>query len=119
TIEQNNKKLCASLAAGNAADVAALYATNARLMAANSETISNDGIAAYWQGAINMGVKDATLIADSVEVHGDTAIEVGKYVMYGENRAALDNGKYVVVWKNEGGDWKLKEDIFNTSGAAA
>jgi ketosteroid isomerase-like protein len=119
TIDKNNKKLCATLAAGNAAGVAALYANNARLMATNSETVSNNGLTAFWQGIIDMGVRDGTLISDTVEVHGDTAIEVGKYVLYGDNRTALDNGKYVVVWKNEGGDWKLKEDIFNSSVAAA
>ncbi|MFT4583291.1 MAG: ketosteroid isomerase-like protein [Gammaproteobacteria bacterium] len=119
TIDKNNKKFCATLAAGNAAGVAALYANNARLMATNSETVSNNGLTAFWQGIIDMGVRDGTLISDTVEVHGDTAIEVGKYVLYGDNRTALDNGKYVVVWKNEGGDWKLKEDIFNSSVAAA
>jgi ketosteroid isomerase-like protein len=115
TIDKNNKKLCATLAAGNAAGVAALYANNARLMATHNETVSSDGLTAFWQGVIDMGVKDASLISDTVEVHGDTAIEVGKYVLYGANRTALDNGKYVVVWKNQGGDWKLKEDIFNSS----
>jgi ketosteroid isomerase-like protein len=119
TITANNKKLCTALAAGNAAGAAACYANNARLMASNNDTIGNDGLATYWQGAIDMGVKDATLISDSVEVHGDTAIEVGKYVLYGADRVALDNGKYLVVWKNEDGDWKLRDDIFNTSVAAA
>ena len=119
TIAANNGKLCAALAAGDAAGAAACYAKDARLMSSNIDTITNDGLAAYWQGAIDMGIKEATLISDSVEVHGDTAIEVGKYVMYGADHVALDNGKYLVVWKYEGGDWKLKEDIFNTSVAAA
>ena len=27
----------------------------------------------------------------------------------------LDKGKYVVVWENENGSWKIYRDIFNTS----
>ena len=118
-IDSNNKKLCACVAAGDSAAAARCYANDARLMASNVDTITNDGLAAFWQGAIDMGVKDATLISDTVEVYGDTAIEVGKYVLYGDDRVTLDNGKYLVVWKHEDGDWKLKEDIFNTSVAAA
>ena len=118
-IDSNNKKLCACVAAGDSAAAAQCYANDARLMASNVDTITNDGLAAFWQGVIDMGVKDATLISDTVEVHGDTVIEVGKYVLYGDDRVALDNGKYLVVWKHEDGDWKLKEDIFNTSVAVA
>ncbi len=117
-IETNNGKLCAALAAGDAAGAAALYAKGARLMAPNMDFIGHSGLAAYWQGALDMGVKDATLKSDTVEVHGDTAIEVGRYTLFGANRAELDHGKYVVVWKNEGGAWKLSVDIFNSSVAA-
>lgn len=118
-IDTNNKKLCAALANGNAAGVAAMYATGARLIPPNMDFVESADIAGYWQGAIDIGVKDATLTSASVEVHGDTAIEVENYTLLGSDRAEIDNGKYLVVWKNEGGDWKLFLDIFNTSVAAA
>jgi ketosteroid isomerase-like protein len=28
---------------------------------------------------------------------------------------ALDKGKYIVIWKQEDGQWKLHRDIFNSS----
>jgi ketosteroid isomerase-like protein len=118
-IDTNNKKLCAALANGDAPGAAAMYAKDANLLPPNMGTIASADLAGYWQGAIDMGIKDATLISDTVEVHGDTAIEVGKYVLYGPDRVAVDNGKYIVVWKKEGGTWKLFQDIFNTSVPAA
>jgi ketosteroid isomerase-like protein len=27
----------------------------------------------------------------------------------------IDKGKYVTIWRKEGGDWKIYSDIFNTS----
>ena len=45
----------------------------------------------------------------------DTAHEVGTYVLVGEGGKTLDNGKYVVIWKRDGGQWKLHRDIWNTS----
>lgn len=66
-----------------------------------------------------MGVKGGVLKSVSVEVHGDTAIEVGTHTLHGPNRVAIDNGKYLVVWKQEGSAWKLFLDIFNSSRPAA
>jgi ketosteroid isomerase-like protein len=54
-----------------------------------------------------------------VEQIGTTAIEVGSYTLSGADGAALDKGKYLVVWKKEGKEWKLFRDIFNTSQAPA
>jgi ketosteroid isomerase-like protein len=119
SITTNNKKLCAELASGNAAGCGAMYAKGARLMPPNVGFTEGADIAGWWQGAIDMGITDITLTSDTVEVHGDTAIEVGNYVLFGPERANIDNGKYLVVWKNEGGTWKLFQDIFNTNVAAA
>jgi ketosteroid isomerase-like protein len=50
-----------------------------------------------------------------VTVRGDLAAETGKYDLTGADGTVLDSGKYVVVWKREGGHWKLHRDIWNTS----
>ena len=47
--------------------------------------------------------------------HGDTAIEVGKFTLQGEGGQTVDEGKYLVVWKQADGQWKLHRDIFNSS----
>ena len=72
-------------------------------------------IQAFWQGAMDMGIKSAQLEIDEVEAHGDTAIEVSTYTLRGEGGQALDQGKYIVIWKREAGKWKLHRDIFNSS----
>ncbi|MGH9895019.1 MAG: DUF4440 domain-containing protein [bacterium] len=69
----------------------------------------------FWQGAVDMGLKEAVLETLEVEAHGDTAHEVGCYTLKTGGGQVADAGKYLVVWKKEGGAWKLHRDIWTTS----
>jgi ketosteroid isomerase-like protein len=64
---------------------------------------------------MDMGIKTATLEIQELEQHGDTVIDVGLYTLKSADDAVLDQGKYIVVWKNEDGNWKIHRDIFNSS----
>jgi ketosteroid isomerase-like protein len=64
---------------------------------------------------MDSGIKAMTLESVEVEGHGDTAIEVGKYTLHDEGGQPLDEGKYIVIYKQEDGEWKLHRDIFNSS----
>ena len=114
-IKANNKMLGAHVASGNSAALAKMYARGAKVMPPNADFVRAKDIAGFWQFVVNSGIRGATLKTLEVEVHGTTAIEVGTYVMAGADGTALDNGKYIVVWKKEGSSWKLYRDIFNSS----
>jgi ketosteroid isomerase-like protein len=92
-----NKSFMEAFARGDAAGLAALYTAGGQLLPPNSDVVSGrDAIRAFWQGAIDMGLKEARL--DTMEAEG-----VG------------NTGKYVVIWKTEAGGWKLHRDIWNSS----
>jgi uncharacterized protein (TIGR02246 family) len=115
-IESANKQFMAAFQRGNAAAIASLYTAGGQLLPANSDFVrGTDAIRTFWQGALDMGLKEAVLETVEVEVHGDTAIEVGRYKLLAAGDAAADNGKYIVVWKNEAGNWRLHRDIWTTS----
>ncbi|MFD2933771.1 YybH family protein [Spirosoma flavum] len=93
-----------------------LYTTDAQLFPPNSDIIKgNTAIGTFWVGAFGSGVKKAKLETLEAQQDGNSIVEVGRYILYGANDAQLDMGKYMVVWKQENGDWKLYRDIFNTS----
>lgn len=116
SIKAANKALAAELAKGNSAAISKMYTKTAKLMAPNMDFVKGTkAIAGFWQAAIGMGVKGGALKTLEVEQHGPTAIEVGTYMLSGEGGAVLDEGKYIVVWKKEGGQWKLSRDIYNSS----
>ena len=104
---------------GDAAGMASLYTPNGELLPAGAGLIQGAaGIQAYWQGAMEMGLKQLKLKTRDVEELSETAIELGTYTLFGANEQPVDQGKYLVVWKEQAGQWKLHQDIWNSSMAA-
>lgn len=111
-----NENFMAAFKRGDAAGLAALYTENGQVLPPNSDFVTGkEAIQAFWQALSDMGIKEAKLEVVEVEGHGDTAIEVSKYTLHGEEGQELDKGKYIVIWKQEEGQWKLHRDIFNSS----
>ncbi len=123
-IESTNDQLIEALRRGDAAGIAAVYPEDGKILPPNSPMLSGrQAIQEFWQGAINMGVKDATLRTGELEEIGATAIEIGAYTMDIQpagGQAIKDTGKYVVIWKLQSdASWKIAVDIFNTDLPAA
>jgi len=69
------------------------------------------------QHEMGMKVTAFELIATDVIVEGNMAVEIGTYTISMEmpGMGAIDDqGKYMNVWQKQGGDWKLKADMWNT-----
>jgi len=115
-IESGNAQFVSAFKRGDATAMANLYTSGAQLLPANSDVVRGTAaIRTFWQSVIDMGLKGASLETLEVENHGDTAIEVGRYRLLAAGDAVADQGKYVVVWKNDSGTWKLHRDIWTTS----
>ena len=111
-----NENFMAAFNGGDAAGLAALYTEKGQLLPPNSYFVTGQqAIQGFWQALFDMGIKEVKLEIVEAEGHGDTAIEVGKFTLKGEGGQVLDVGKYIVIWKREGGQWKLHRDIFNSS----
>ena len=64
---------------------------------------------------VRNGIKNSTrdLTFTTTDLTGDAGflIETGTYEMKDDKKNVKDKGKYVVIWKQEGGQWKLYRDI--------
>jgi len=101
---------------GDAVSLADLYTEKGQLLPTGSDVVTGKkAIQNFWQGVMDMGIKSARLETIEVEGHGDTAIEQGKYTLRGESGNVLDRGKYIVIWKQQAGQWKLHRDIWTSS----
>jgi ketosteroid isomerase-like protein len=101
---------------GDAAGMAALYTEAGQLLPPNSDfVVGKPALQALFQGLMNMGIKTVKLETAETEGYGDTASEVGRYTLEDEGGQVFDQGKYIVIWKQEAGQWKLHRDIFNSS----
>lgn len=121
-IAAGNEKFMAAVSRGDGAGIAACYTSDAQVLPPNSPPITGtENIAAFFQGMLNIGVKAAKLESQQIEARGDLAIEVGQYTLTIQPEGLetmTDVGKYVVIWKNDNGTWKLHIDIFNTNAPA-
>ena len=91
-----------------------LYTKDTKLMMNGAPAIlGKENVQSTFSGIMNSGITSVNL--NTVEVWGtsDLITEEGEYTLYaGEDKA--DHGKYIVLWKNVEGKWKLHRDIFNT-----
>lgn len=102
---------------GNAAGFAKHYTEDALVMFQHTPTVTGrDAILGFWQGVVDMGATDASLETEDLLDFGDTLVERGRYTLTVRSNEgeAVDEGKYIVVWRRQNGTWKLYWDIFNS-----
>ena len=115
-IEAANARFSADFARGDAAAVASHYTIAAQVLPPNGDVVrGREAIARFWKGVMDGGVKGVKLTVVEAESTGGTAHEVGTYALTGEDGKTLDTGKYIVIWKRDGGEWKIHRDIWNSS----
>jgi uncharacterized protein (TIGR02246 family) len=103
---------------GDADGMAALYTEDGQLLPPGSDVVTGrDSISAFWRGVFESGVESVELSPVEIEDHGSTAIEVGRFRLGDATGQLIDEGKYVVVWKQEDGEWRLHRDIWNSNGS--
>jgi ketosteroid isomerase-like protein len=115
-IEEADQKFMALYKQGDCAAVAALYSEDPILMPPGMDFVyGKEAIQKTFEAFRSMGI--AELVFEVVEVDhcADHAIEMSRYKLLGAAGQQLDQGKFIVVWKREHGEWKLHRDIFNSS----
>jgi uncharacterized protein (TIGR02246 family) len=123
-IEEVNAQFGAAVSRGDTTAVTALYTDDAVVLPPNAEIVrGKQAIKGLFDGMMQqMGIPQLTLETNEVEEIGDTANEIGQYTLKFQpagGESVTDIGKYVVIWKREGDDWKLHVDIWNTNSPLA
>jgi len=119
-IEAVNAKFGAAWGKKDAAAVTALYTATATLLPPNVPRVTGTAaILEFWKVGLAAAPPAAKLTLTEVEAHGDTAHEVGTYQMFASDGKVVETGKYLVVWKREGGQWKLHRDMWSSDAPSA
>lgn len=122
-IEAANARFEQEFAKGDASALARMYTENATVLPPESDLVTGrDAIQAFWQGAIQSGVKNLRLKTVQVDELGTAAAkEIGRFSLDApapQDQMMKVEGKYVVVWRKVGAEWKLDADIWNTNAPA-
>lgn len=118
-IQAAQDRLAAAVAARDPKQAAALYTDDARLIPQGAPACNDgDAIAAFFAGAFANGIVAARFTSGEVEGDDAQATEIGRYELFaglpnGERVLAAE-GRYLVVWRKLGGQWRMHRDMFNT-----
>jgi uncharacterized protein (TIGR02246 family) len=116
-IDAANAKFVAAFTKGDAAGVAQLYTDQATALPPGAPMAKGRAaIQAFWQGAIQSGLKNVSLKALQVDQFGSAAREIGQFSLDStdaQKQTVHVEGKYVVLWRRVRGNWKLDTDIWN------
>ena len=113
-IEAANNEFKAFIASADSVGLSNLYTQDTKVMMTGAPAISGrENVQSIFSGIMNSGITSANL--KTIEVWGteDLITEEGEYTLYAGDDIA-DQGKYIVLWKNVDGNWKLHRDIFNS-----
>lgn len=116
TIEKTTKEFESFVRNGDAAGIASLYATDAKLMGPNMpEAAGRNAIQESFAGMIKtLGQISLSLHAQEISGNEEMVNEVGVFSMTDKAGKEIDKGKYIVLWKMEDGKWKLYRDCWNS-----
>ena len=116
TIEKLNDVWTAAVNKGDAAAVAALYAEDAYVLPPGSAMVKGrPAIEAFWRQAAQQMTDAKLTTVDVLPLGRSAAREIGTVTLKTKSQPPQEIvGKYVVLWRKVGRDWKLATDIWNT-----
>ena len=122
-IRKTNERWLALIGVHDAASVSKLYAPDGAMMAPGAPIAQGQpALEKAWSGLMKMPGFGLNFKADQIVVAsgGDMALDRGTYLLSlaGPHGPTKDIGKYVVVWRNINGKWRVAADIFNSDGAS-
>ena len=105
--------------AKDAAGIAELYAEDGAVMPPNAPIgKGRAAIQQTWASMMRTPGFDLTITPEAIVVSssGDMALDRGTYslTVAPDGTTQTDTGKYVVVWRKIGSEWKAAADIFNS-----
>ena len=106
------RRFVSLFALNDAAKIAACYTDDAEILSANMSPIRG-------RAAIESVFKFTNRPGHTLEFHtaeldllGETAIEIGAYVRKQRDGSTFSSGRYIVIWKRVGDQWKIHRDMF-------
>ncbi len=115
SINQSNQNFMKAFKIEDSTEVSNSYTTDAKVMAANVPTVvGRQEIKHFISSLMKKGMKDFQIT--TLKIWGDSSIlaEEGTYILADSSDKQVDRGKYIVLWKQESGNWKMFRDIWTS-----
>ena len=115
-IERKNAQFTAAHVAGDVAAIDAMFTRDATSFPPGAEAaVGPAALHSLTVEYLKSGVKSFTERTTELYGNRDLIIDQGEYtITYGAENT-VEQGKYLNVWQEEDGEWKIRANIWNTS----
>lgn len=114
-IASSNKNFGESWVTGDSAKFVNCYTEDACINPPNMPKMcGSSAINAFFSGGVQMGIKNIVIKTEEVLGGPDGVVETGTYDMQMANNVSVDKGKFIVMWKQVDGKWKMHRDVWNS-----
>ena len=116
SIKRSNQNFMNAFEANDSVGVANCFTTDAKAMVPNMPSIKGrDNILHFISKRMDSGMVHVEL--NTIKIWGDSSIliEEGTYRASDSTENELDEGKYIVLWAMEAGNWKRYRDIWTSN----
>jgi ketosteroid isomerase-like protein len=114
-IAASNATFGDGFATGDSVAFASHYTTDGCISPSNfPKMCGSAAIMAYFNGGYKMGIRGIKLSTEEVMGGKEGVIETGQYEIFADKNMSIDKGKFIVMWKQENGKWKMYRDVWNT-----
>ena len=113
SIQQSNIRFMNAFKENDSVEVANCFMKNGVIMMDGSPSIEGrEAITHFFSQVMANGVKKYEL--ETKNIWGDSSIlvEEGIYKLTDKEKKEMGKGKYIVLWKQESGNWKMFRDIW-------
>jgi ketosteroid isomerase-like protein len=119
-VVENNARFTRAHVTGDQALIDAMFTEDAKSLPPESEpVIGRAAISKLTADYIAFGVVEFSEETTDFYGNEELLIDQGNYVMvYGKDKTT-EIGKYLNVWKKEGGTWKIYSNVWNTNAPPA
>ena len=115
-IEDKNLQFTNAHVTGDIAVLDSYFTRDAKVFVPNADTVTGSAaISALNREYVQFGITEFREETTALYGNEDNLIEEGKYSMTYGKEGTVEKGKYINIWKNEDGSWKVHSNIWNSS----
>lgn len=120
TLDAIDRQFMDAFARKDGASIGLLYAEDAMAMPPGAVQVEGRAaIEAMWKSMLSLPLSAIELKTSEVGGGVETAWVSGNYRLLQNDGSVADAGKYVVIWKESEGGWKIYRDIWNSDAPSA
>lgn len=119
-IEARNRIFTEAHVVIDSAAMVNIFTTDARILPPNADpVIGRPAIEAMTAQYMTFGITEFREETSAFYGNEELLVDEGTYVMTYDKGRSTEKGKYVNVWRKEGGEWKIYSNMWNTNAPTA